>query len=133
VEILLAAGTGKLEASLRRAADAIASVMTQGLKASRFHPAKAGAGSRAKEGFRCRLPFDAGADSGSNGALYHDKAMLYCVLSYLARTALLGVAADRKKLVAMRVNSRRLAEREFDREKTYAAFADRIETVRGGG
>jgi glycosyltransferase involved in cell wall biosynthesis len=47
--------------------------------------------------------------------------------------AIAGIAADRKKLAAMRGNSRRLAEREFDREKTYAAFADWIETVRGGG
>jgi glycosyltransferase involved in cell wall biosynthesis len=47
--------------------------------------------------------------------------------------AIAGIAADRKKLVMMRVNSRRLAEREFDREKTYAAFADWIETVHGGG
>ena len=47
--------------------------------------------------------------------------------------AITNVAADRKKLVMMRVNARRLAEREFDREKTYAAFADWIETVHGGG
>jgi hypothetical protein len=40
---------------------------------------------------------------------------------------------DYVRLVAMRVNARRLAERELDREKTYAAFADWIETVRGGG
>jgi glycosyltransferase involved in cell wall biosynthesis len=47
--------------------------------------------------------------------------------------AIAGIAADRKKLLAMRVNARRLAEREFDREKTYASFADWIETVHGGG
>jgi hypothetical protein len=33
----------------------------------------------------------------------------------------------------MRQAARRLAEREFDREKTYAAFADWIETIHGGG
>jgi glycosyltransferase involved in cell wall biosynthesis len=44
-----------------------------------------------------------------------------------------GLAADRKRLAAMRQAARRLAERELDREKTYAAFADWIETIHGGG
>jgi hypothetical protein len=33
----------------------------------------------------------------------------------------------------MRQAARRLAERELDREKTYATFADWIETIHGGG
>jgi glycosyltransferase involved in cell wall biosynthesis len=47
--------------------------------------------------------------------------------------AIASLAADRTRLMATRQAARCLAEREFDREKTYAAFADWIETVRGGG
>ena len=47
--------------------------------------------------------------------------------------AIAGIAADRKRLIAMRVASRQLAEREFDRVKTYAEFANWIETVVGDG
>jgi glycosyltransferase involved in cell wall biosynthesis len=47
--------------------------------------------------------------------------------------AIAGLAADRKRLFSMRQAARRLAERELDREKTYAAFADWIETIHGGG
>ena len=50
----------------------------------------------------------------------------------LAR-AIAALASDRRRLMAMRNAARRLAEREFDREKSYATFADWIETVRGGG
>ena len=52
--------------------------------------------------------------------------------SSLAR-AIAALASDRRRLMAMRHAARRLAEREFDREKSYATFADWIETVRGGG
>jgi glycosyltransferase involved in cell wall biosynthesis len=47
--------------------------------------------------------------------------------------AIAGLAADRRRLFAMRQAARRLAERELDREQTYAAFADWIETIHGGG
>ena len=47
--------------------------------------------------------------------------------------AIAGLAADRGRLMAMRQAARRMAERELDREKTYAAFADWIETIHGGG
>jgi glycosyltransferase involved in cell wall biosynthesis len=50
----------------------------------------------------------------------------------LAR-AIAALADDRRRLFEMRQGARRLAEREFDREKTYAAFADWIETIHGGG
>jgi glycosyltransferase involved in cell wall biosynthesis len=46
--------------------------------------------------------------------------------------AIAGLAADPKKLIAMRQAARRMAEAEFDREKTYPVFADWIETVAGG-
>lgn len=48
-------------------------------------------------------------------------------------TAIAGLAADRKRLATMRQAARRMAEREFDREKTYGSFADWIETIHGGG
>jgi glycosyltransferase involved in cell wall biosynthesis len=47
--------------------------------------------------------------------------------------AIAGLAADRRRLFSMRQAARRLAERELDREKTYASFADWIETIHGGG
>jgi hypothetical protein len=51
----------------------------------------------------------------------------------VAEAAALSAATNTCAAGLAIVNSRRLAEREFDREKTYAAFADWIETVRGGG
>jgi glycosyltransferase involved in cell wall biosynthesis len=47
--------------------------------------------------------------------------------------AIQTLAADRPRLAAMRQAARRMAEAEFDRERTYAAFADWIETIHGGG
>ena len=47
--------------------------------------------------------------------------------------AIAGLAADRKRLTSMRQAARRMAERELDREQTYATFADWIETIHGGG
>ncbi|MEI6257328.1 MAG: glycosyltransferase family 4 protein [Planctomycetota bacterium] len=46
----------------------------------------------------------------------------------LAR-AIAGLAANRPRLLEMRQGSRRLAEREFDREKTYSRFADWLEGI----
>ena len=46
--------------------------------------------------------------------------------------AIAGLAAEPKRLVAMRQAARRMAEVEFDREKTYPIFTDLIETVAGG-
>lgn len=47
--------------------------------------------------------------------------------------AIAHLAADRRQLLDMRQGSRRLAEREFDREKTYARFADWIEGISRSG
>lgn len=47
--------------------------------------------------------------------------------------AIADLAGRRGALLAMRQAARRLAERELDRERTYPAFADWIETIRGGG
>lgn len=46
----------------------------------------------------------------------------------LAR-AIASLAGDRRRLLDMRQGSRRLAESEFDREKTYARFADWLEGI----
>ena len=46
----------------------------------------------------------------------------------LAR-AIATLAGDRRQLLDMRHGSRRLAESEFDREKTYAQFADWLEGI----
>jgi hypothetical protein len=46
----------------------------------------------------------------------------------LAR-AIATLAGDRRQLLDMRHGSRRLAESEFDREKTYATFADWLEGI----
>ncbi len=56
-------------------------------------------------------------------------------LSYAAGDAtsltdvIASLAADRKALAAMRAGARRLAAQAFDRERTYACFADWLETV----
>ena len=49
----------------------------------------------------------------------------------LAR-AIASLAGDRRRLLDMRQGSRRLAESEFDREKTYARFADWLEGISRG-
>jgi glycosyltransferase involved in cell wall biosynthesis len=46
----------------------------------------------------------------------------------LAR-AIASLAGDRRRLLDMRHGSRRLAEAEFDRDKTYARFADWLEGI----
>lgn len=43
--------------------------------------------------------------------------------------AIAMLAGDRRRLIEIRQGSRRLAESEFDREKTYARFADWIEGI----
>jgi glycosyltransferase involved in cell wall biosynthesis len=48
----------------------------------------------------------------------------------LAR-AITGLAADRRALLAMRAGSRHLAAAAFDRERTYPAFVDWLETLSG--
>lgn len=47
----------------------------------------------------------------------------------LAR-AIAGLAADRRRLLAMRIGARRLAAAEFDRERIYPRFSDWLETIR---
>jgi glycosyltransferase involved in cell wall biosynthesis len=41
------------------------------------------------------------------------------------------LAANRMRLADLRLGARRLVAAEFDRERTYAAFADWLETVTG--
>jgi glycosyltransferase involved in cell wall biosynthesis len=41
------------------------------------------------------------------------------------------LAADRRRLLALRTGARRLAAAAFDRERTYAAFGDWLETLTG--
>jgi len=43
--------------------------------------------------------------------------------------AIAGLAGDERRLLEMRQGARRLAEAKFDREKTYASFADWLEAL----
>jgi len=81
------------------------------------------------------LAIVAGQSTELSGLLAAHDAGLDCETSdpsVLARS-LSQLHGDRGRLAALRQGARRMAEREFDREKTYAAFADWIETIRGGG
>jgi glycosyltransferase involved in cell wall biosynthesis len=148
------AGTGKLEASLRRAADAMHGSCRLAVHGLLDRPDYVRLVARCDIGLVCVKPesmvaipykaFDYAAAglaivNSLPGELEGLVAQYEAGVTYTAgdarslADAIANVAGDRKRLVAMRVNARRLAEREFDREKTYAAFADWIETVRGGG
>lgn len=148
------AGTGKLEAALRRAAESMTGscrLVIHGLLDRQDYVRLV---ARCDVGLVCVKPetmvaipykaFDYAAAglaivNSLSGELAGLVAQYEAGMTYTAgdprslADSIAGIAADRKKLAAMRVNSRRLAEREFDREKTYAAFADWIETVHGGG
>jgi glycosyltransferase involved in cell wall biosynthesis len=50
--------------------------------------------------------------------------------SSLAR-AITDLAADRRRLLGLRAGARRLAAAAFDRERTYPAFVDWLETLTG--
>jgi len=147
------AGSGKYEATLRRAAAAEGScrLVVHGLLGRRDYVALLG---RCQAGLVCvkpesmvALPNKACDYAAAGLALVNSlpgelQAMIdrsgagvaYTAGDAVSLTAVIaGLAADRKRLAAMRQAARRLAEREFDREKTYAAFADWIETIHGGG
>jgi glycosyltransferase involved in cell wall biosynthesis len=147
------AGSGKYEATLRRAAAAEGScrLVVHGLLGRRDYVALLG---RCQAGLVCvkpesmvALPNKACDYAAAGLALVNSlpgelQAMIDHSGAGVAYTAgdavslaavIAGLAADRKRLAAMRQAARRLAEREFDREKTYAAFADWIETIHGGG
>jgi glycosyltransferase involved in cell wall biosynthesis len=147
------AGSGKHEATLRRAAAAEGScrLVVHGLLGRRDYVALLG---RCQAGLVCvkpesmvALPNKACDYAAAGLALVNSlpgelQAMIDRSGAGVAYTAgdavslaavIAGLAADRKRLAAMRQAARRLAEREFDREKTYAAFADWIETIHGGG
>jgi len=148
------AGAGKLEASLRRGAEAgtgSCRLTVHGLLDRQDYVQLL---KRCHVGLVCVKPesmvaipykaFDyaaaglaiASALPGELGALVeqHEAGVRYTAgdAGSLA-DVIAGLAADRKRLMDMRQAARRMAEREFDREKTYAKFADWIETVRGGG
>jgi len=147
------AGSGKYEATLRRAAAAEGScrLVVHGLLGRRDYVALLG---RCQAGLVCvkpesmvALPNKACDYAAAGLALVNSlpgelQAMIDRSGAGVAYTAgdavslaavIAGLAADRKRLAAMRQAARRLAERELDREKTYAAFADWIETIHGGG
>jgi glycosyltransferase involved in cell wall biosynthesis len=47
--------------------------------------------------------------------------------------AIATLAEDRPRLLAMRQSARRMAEAEFDRERTFARFADWLEGISANG
>lgn len=147
------AGTGRSEATLRRAAAAEGScrLVVHGLLPRREYVALLG---RCQVGLVCvkpesmvALPNKACDYAAAGLALVNSlpgelQAMIdrhAAGVAYTAgdaaslATAIAGLAADRKRLASMRQAARRMAERELDREKTYATFADWIETIHGGG
>ncbi len=148
------AGTGKLEATLRRASEAATGscrLAVHGLLERRDYVRLL---ARCDVGLVCVKPesmvaipykaFDyAAASLAIVNSLPGELAGLVTEyeagVAYTAEdpgsltAAIAGLAGDRKRLMEMRHGSRRLAECEFDREKTYAAFANWIETVHGGG
>jgi glycosyltransferase involved in cell wall biosynthesis len=147
------AGSGKYEAMLRRAAAAEGScrLVVHGLLGRRDYVGLLG---RCQAGLVCvkpesmvALPNKACDYAAAGLALVNSlpgelQAMIdrsgagvaYTAGDAVSLTAVIaGLAADRKRLAAMRQAARRLAEHELDREKTYAAFADWIETIHGGG
>ena len=147
------AGSGKYEAMLRRAAAAEGScrLVVHGLLGRRDYVGLLG---RCQAGLVCvkpesmvALPNKACDYAAAGLALVNSlpgelQAMIdrsgagvaYTAGDAVSLTAVIaGLAADRKRLAAMRQAARRLAERELDREKTYATFADWIETIHGGG
>ena len=147
------AGSGKYEAMLRRAAAAEGScrLVVHGLLGRRDYVGLLG---RCQAGLVCVKPESMVAlpnkacDYAAAGLVLVNslpgelQAMIdrsgagvaYTAGDAVSLTAVIaGLAADRKRLAAMRQAARRLAERELDREKTYATFADWIETIHGGG
>ncbi len=148
------AGTGKLEAGLRRAAEAANGSCRLAVHGLLERGEYVQLLSRCEVGLVCVKPesmvaipykaFDYAAAglaivNSLRGELAGLVAEYEAGLDYTAgdpgslATAIASLAADRKELMVKRLAARRLAEREFDREKTYAAFANWIETVRGGG
>jgi len=147
------AGSGRHEETLRRAAAATGScrMVVHGLLPRREYVALLG---RCQAGLVCvkpesmvALPNKACDYAAAGLALVNSlpgelQAMIDRTGAGVAYTAgdaaslanaIAGLAADRKRLASMRQAARRMAERDLDREKTYAAFADWIETIHGGG
>jgi len=148
------AGSGKLEASLRRAAEAATGscrMVVHGLLGRRDYVHLL---SRCEVGLvavkpesMVAMPYKAGDYAAAGLALVNslpgelaDLIDRYAAgVGYAAgdaaslAAAIHALSADRPRLTAMRQAARRMAEREFDREHTYAAFADWIETIHGGG
>ncbi|MFM7135722.1 MAG: glycosyltransferase [Planctomycetota bacterium] len=147
------AGTGRHEATLRRAAAAEGScrLVVHGLLPRREYVTLLG---RCQAGLVCvkpesmvALPNKACDYAAAGLALVNSlpgelQGLIDCYgagVGYTAgdaaslAAAIASLAADRKRLTAMRQAARRMAERELDREQTYAAFADWIETIHGGG
>jgi glycosyltransferase involved in cell wall biosynthesis len=146
------AGSGRYEAMLRRAAaEGSCRLVVHGLLPRREYVALLG---RCQVGLVCvkpesmvALPNKACDYVAAGLAIVNSlpgelQAMLDRYAAGVAYTAgdaaslagaIAGLAADRRRLFAMRQAARRMAERELDREKTYASFADWIETIHGGG
>jgi len=143
------AGTGKHEATLRRAAAGSDGLQVHGLLPRRAYVELL---SRCDVGLVCvrpeslvAIPYKACDYAAAGLALVnalpgelqslidrHAAGVAYVAgdAGSLAR-ALTALANDRRALAAMRQGARRLAAAEFDRESTYARFADWLETVTG--
>lgn len=146
-------GTGSLEASLRRTADAAAGSCRMAVHGDLPRRDYVQLLSRCdvglivgKPGHMATVPTEACEYAAAGLAIAYPSAGELAAMierhaagvEYSARDAasladaIAGLATDPKRLVAMRQAARRMAELEFDREKTYPVFADWIETVAGG-
>jgi glycosyltransferase involved in cell wall biosynthesis len=146
------AGTGTGEAGLRRAAASQAGSCRLVVHGLLPRPAYVGLLSRCHVGLVCvkpdslvAVPYKACDYAAAGLAIVnslpgelqglideHAAGVAYTAgdASSLAR-AIGGFASDRNRLTSCRQGARHLAAAEFDRERTYAAFADWLETVSG--
>jgi glycosyltransferase involved in cell wall biosynthesis len=144
------AGTGRLEPALRRAAAGVSGSFRMQVHGLLPRQAYVQLLSRCDVGMVCvkpeslvAVPYKACDFAAAGLALVnslpgelqslideHHAGVAYTAgdATSLAR-AISGLAADRDRLAELRQGARRLAAAEFDRERTYARFADWLETV----
>lgn len=147
------AGTGSREATLHRAADRLKGSCQLRVHGLLDRPAYKELLTRCQLGLVCvkpnsmvAMPYKAGDYAAAGlaivnslpGELAQMLDQYKAGVSYTAENptslanAIASLAKDPQVLAKMRQAARRMAEEEFDRRKTYVAFADWVETVHAG-